>query len=819
VFGKMATVVKRMCEEKPHLVIPSLLARTQSALKNLKPLIESSEPGSYFRLFTDPKAAAAADAGSIAAGTTVIKSLLSAHVLSHMLGRALVPSNTSPRHASVNQVFTLLNFTDVYVELVDAFSKLHSACLWENLALKDQFAENEKWKTGTDPKPFSPRRINAQGYVEVPERSSSNSSSSESKTDNDPKGFSESEIGETKAELFAFKNTRAIRYLVSQTPTGIESFFQNLGQVLIPKRTSDVNTKQHAGLVADHLAKSALSELELRKLGKVDEAAELKYVGHVLHCTTRMLLRNSHNIDAMGGKEAVTLVLLKFYNAGGFEKLQENLTRFSDILSRTEEKNETIESAARESLSTILSFYCQIVRSKCINDAAQSSLLSVRGSEHADYFSPGQFLVELRKIVLDTVTTLWHSDAIVKMGDQNVKAIIEILKVILKAEGEERAIPRSEGATRRIATSQPEFVLKNFAYVDKVKNAGVDGVLAREALYRCNNHEAHATEYALLRRNHGAPRFSIPGGDKEPEPAPQTAEMPDAGAASSGEAQPVSSSQEIPSSDQDMSDDENFGSLGALPQDMLSADMRAMSGTQALRDILRVGGPSEGVSAGPPAEDTKRPFITIEDLSEARDQVRADIIDRCLEVLSAQSNITFDLADLIQAAVAKSGEGANPKAEIGNTLVSSLLSLHGEEGPDSGLKIASYAHLVALIMQERDFFDSTLDELKDNFESFINWIQLRPDQKAEDAPWIEMLLLIMERVLAEDEQPIEVEWSAPSIEEPNKPLPEPKAVEPVVPAETRAQLFSTIVDLLPKVGKNPSLALSITRRCACLVSS
>ncbi|KAM0703801.1 hypothetical protein Q7P35_009740 [Cladosporium inversicolor] len=809
VFGKMATVVKRMCEEKPHLVIPSLLARTQSALKNLKPLIESSEPGSYFRLFTDPKAAQTADAGSIAAGTTVIKSLLSAHVLSHMLGRALVPSNTSPRHASVNQVFTLLNFTDVYVELVDAFSKLHSACLWENLALKEQFAENEKWKTGTDPKPFSPRRINAQGYVEVPERSN-NSSGSEGKTDSDPKGFSESEIGETKAELFAFKNTRAIRYLVSQTPTGIESFFQNLGQVLIPKRTSDVNTKQHAGLVADHLAKSALSELEVRKLGKVDEASELKYVGHVLHCTTRMLLRNSHNIDAMGGKEAVTLVLLRFYIAGGFEKLQENLTRFSDILSRTEEKSETVETAARESLSTILSFYCQIVRSKCINDAAQSSLLSVRGSEHADYFSPGQFLVELRKVVIDTVTTLWHSDAIVKMGDQNVKYIIEILKFILKAEGEERAIPRSEGATRRIATSQPEFVLKNFNHVEKVKSAGVEGDLAREALYRCNNHEAHATEYAVLRKNHSAPRFSIPGGDKEPE-RPQTAEMRDAGAAPSGEAQPVSSSQEVPSSDQDMSDDENFGSLGALPQDMLSADMHAMAGSRSLHNMLRVGGPSEGVSAGPPAEDTKRPFITIEDLSETRDQVRADIIDRCLEVLSAQPNITFDLADLIQAAVAKSGEGANPKAEIGNTLVSSLLSLQGEEGPDSGLKIASYAHLVALIMQERDFFDSTLDELKDNFDSFINWIQLRPDQKAEDAPWIEMLLLIMERVLAEDEQPVEVEWSAPSLEEPNKPLPEPKAVEPVVDAETRAQLFSTIVDLLPKVGKNSSLALSITR--------
>lgn len=806
VFSKMATVVKRMCEEKPHLVLPILLARTQLAIKNLRPLIDSTESGSYFKQFTDIKLAGSTAVS--AEGTTVIKSLTSIHVLSHMLGRAVVPSHSSPRHASVNQVFTMLNFTDVYVELIDALAKLHSSCLWENLSLKEQFSEDEKWRNGTDPKPFSPRRINAQGFVELPQ----SNNTGDNKNDSDPKGLSAAEIGETKAEVFAFKNTRAIRYLISQTPTGIESFFQNLGQVLIPKRTTDLNTKQHAGLVADHLAKSALSELDARKLSHTDEASELKYVSHVLHCMTRMMLKTSHNIDSMGGKEAVTLVLLKFYFAGGFEKLQNNLTWFSNVLERPEEKSEAVETAARDGMSTILSFYSQIVRTKCINDAAQSSLLSVRGPDNADFFAPGQFLVEIRKVVLDTVTVLWHSDAIVKMGEHNVKAIIETLKFILKADGEERAIHRSEGATRRVATTQPDFTLKNFSNVDKVKNAGFEGDLAREALYRCNNHEFNATEYAALRKNHSAPRFKIPGGDKEKETeSSQSIEMRDAGAASSADpSAAISSSQEVPSSDQDMSEDDNFGSLGALPDDMASSDLRAMAGerTQALRDILRMG---EGASAEPPAEDTKRPFMTVEDLSETRDQVRADIIDRCLEVLSAQPSITFELSDLIHSAVAKSGEGANPRAEIGNTLVSSLLSLQGEEGPDSGAKISSYAHLVALIMQERDFFDSTLDELKDNFDSFINWIQLRPDQKAEDAPWIEMLLLIMERVLAEDEQPVEVEWSAPSIEDPLKPLPEPKAVEPVVPTETREQLFSTIVDILPKVGKNPSLALSITR--------
>ncbi|KAM0721098.1 hypothetical protein Q7P37_003384 [Cladosporium fusiforme] len=809
VFSKMTTVVKRMCEEKPHLILPSLLARSQAALKQLKPLTDSTEPGSYFKQYTDP-----ARAGSLASeeGTTVIKALTSAHVLSHMLGRALLPT-PGGRHGTINQIFTTLNFTDVYVELIESFSKLHSACLWENLELRGRLLDNEKWKNGTDPKPFSPRRINAEGFVELPQ--SSSSSSSEGKTDN-PKGLTASEIGDTKAELFAFKNTRVIRYLVSQTPTGVESFFQNLGQVLISKRTADLQTKQHAALIADHLAKSALAELSVRKLGKVDEISELKYVGHVLHCITRMLLCSSRLAETHGGKEAVTLVLLKFFHANGFDAFKHHLKNFSDVLARTEKNDEAVETAAREGVSTILGFYNQIVQHKSINDATQSGLISVRGPDNADFFSPSQFLVELRKVVLETVTDVWRSDAIVHLGDHNVKSVIDILKTVLKAEGEERALTRGDKATRRISTAQPEFTLKNFNNVDKVKNAGFDGELAREALYRCGNHEAHATEYAALRKDHDGPRFRIPGGDKEPElpssnEGTRSVEMRDAGTSSSEGPQATSSSQEVPSSDQDMSEDENFGSLGALPDDLANSDLLAMTDqSQQLSRMLGLA-PPEGVSAKPPAEDTKRPFTTVEDLNDVRGTVRADIIDRCLEVLSTQPSITFELSDLIQAAVAKSGEGANPKAEIGNTLVSSLLSLQGEEGPESGDKISSYAHLVALIMQESDFFHSTLDELKDNFEAFINWIQLRPDQKAEDAPWIEMLLLIMERVLAEDEQPVEVEWSAPSMEEPLKPIPEPKIPEPIVPDETRSQLFTTIVDLLPKVGKNSSLALSITR--------
>ncbi|KAI6856482.1 hypothetical protein KC334_g22246, partial [Hortaea werneckii] len=137
------------------------------------------------------------------------------------------------------------------------------------------------------------------------------------------------------------------------------------------------------------------------------------------------------------------------------------------------------------------------------------------------------------------------------------------------------------------------------------------------------------------------------------------------------------------------------------------------------------------------------------------------------------------------------------------------MSLQGEESSkESGMKVSAYAHLVALILQDRDFFDSTLDELKEYFDALVAWVQLGQDQKVEDAPWLEMILLIIERVLAEDEQPAQITWEPPPVDDPLKPQPEPVLPEPIVSTELRSTLFDALVAMLPKIGKSASLALS-----------
>jgi E3 ubiquitin-protein ligase HUWE1 len=848
VFSKIAQVLKAMCEAKPHLVLPSLISRTQMAIANLKPLIENQDSQGVFATFTDLSKPQISSLPSGTAGTIVVKSLAVLHMLTHILGRALAPpQHSSPRHNNMaNHFFTNLNFTDIYIELVDSLCQLHATCIWENLALQKSFTDERKQQT--DPKPFMMRRADANGIAEL--TAEVRFGGQQPAAANDAAQGAVSEM-ENREETFGLKNAKALRYLLSQTPMGIEAFFHSLGQALVPRRHSDSNTKQHAALVGEHIAQALVWELEYKKFGSTDTLTDSKYILQVATACSRILLRNTHQMESWGSKEALSLVLNKFYIAKGFKILNESLQRFGDIVAQTNEKDDGIDASARDVLSTILGFYSQVVKSKCITEAAQSNhLLTNKNHKEADYFTPGQLLVEIRDAVLPAVNKLWHSNALESLGDNHAKTIIDILRAILKADGEDKVLKRSDNASRRVRASPPEFKLRNTGGVRDLKSSGYSEYLAREALYRCNNHESHAQEYCSLRTLvENAPSFPVPAGEPPSPPAErasdsqphlptsdgtdasldaaplqrqESVEMTDAASvpeqAVDGEAENSrNEDNELASVDvDDMSDADRDGEL---PAELQEEDFRAMAlaGRNAqLLSIANVNGgpvaPDANSSASIPAKDTHEPFVTLEDLDEKRTELREDLIDRCLEVLSAQPNITFELAELIQAAVLRMGVGANPRADIGRTLVSSLLSLQGEDpSPEAGAKISAYAHLVALILQDNDFFHSTLDELKEYFDALISWIQVGQDQKVEDAPWIEMILLIMERVLAEDEQPASIEWTEPALDEPLKPLPELSLPEPNVSLEDRSSLFDALVDLLPKIGKNVSLALSVAR--------
>ncbi|PIB02137.1 E3 ubiquitin-protein ligase TOM1-like [Cercospora beticola] len=809
-FSKLTQVLKTMCEAKAPLVLPSMIKRTQRAVADLKEFMNVDSRSSSFSSFLDLSQSGNSSLSAGTNGTAIVKALLNTHMLTHILGRTLAPPPYTLRHGQNNHVFANLNFTDVYIELVDDLSRLHASCLWEGLLMLRDMPDDKLTKT--DPRAFHMRRVDNEGYVDFatdrsdPARLTLNGGSSDGSDEN-----------KAPAAVLSLKNTRTIRYLLSQVPMGIESFFHSLGQAIVTKRATDAIVRQHAIFVAEHLAKAVLWELAYRRNEAHEEGMELKYVCHILKMIGRMLVRNSYSMETFGAKEALTLVMTKFYAAGGFDKLNDYLDRFVRLLVQRPDAFKP-DTSVKDAITAILGFYSQIARSKCINDASQSNNIVVKHSTQPDYFQPGQFVVEVRHAILPAISNIWRSEHIEKFSKGNVESVVTILRLILKAEGEDRALRRSDQASRRVLARRPGFRLRNTEHLSDLTNAGFDASLSREALYRCAGHHPQAEAYCRLRqKDPRVPRFPIPEGEETATPSDPTEQRAQSdvqvnvGPALGSDETMQDEDALAQSSDHDMANEEDFGSLGRIPAGMLrDEDLAAAIAGPVARELLA----SAPQPSAPTLEgtDTQQPFVTIDDLNEEREKVREDLIDQCLNVLGTQDGITFELADLIHAAVAKAGEGASPRAEIGTTLVSSLISLQGEEGsPEAGKKIHAYAHLVALILQDRDFFDSTLDELKEYFGSLVSWVQLETDQKAEDAPWVEMILLIIERVLAEDEQPIEIEWTPPPSDDPLKPLPKITEPEPVVSAESRAQLFDALEGLLPKVGKNKSLALSICR--------
>ncbi|KAI6809803.1 putative E3 ubiquitin-protein ligase, partial [Hortaea werneckii] len=808
-YNKLSVVLRTMCDQKPQLVLPSLIRRVQNALLAVKPILDSTKSEGLFSSYIGAGTGDSVGAGFD--GTTAIKSLSALHALADVLGKTMAPPSYSSRHsAQTNQLFSHLNFTDVYIQLVDDLSKLHSACVWESLALQKSMPQDLKEKA--DPRPYIMRRLNANGHIELASESRLTESLGANNNDeNAPRPDSPL----TADQEYHAKNIRVLRYVFDQAPKGIESFFHTLGQAAVPKRHTDAGAKQHSSIVSERLAKAYLWELDQRKVGQLDEATELRYLSSILQGTCRLMLKTSFSMDGYGPKEALTLVLHKFYLNDGFAKLSTLLVRFCEVIKTKPSEDDLRGVAARDGLYSILEFFGHVTRSKTITEAMHSNIISVRDHKQADYFMAGQFVVELRATILPAVQKLWSSEAIETLGESYVKKVIDVLRVILKGEGEERAIRRSENASRRVPTDRAEFSLRqgHAQRVPAVEGTVHDSRLAREAVYRCNGEEDRARDYAILRRDYAAPRFPIPEGESDDNeaqaPSDQSVDMEDAD-------RDATSTQSEQPQDDSMSDDDNAGTLGGAVRNVPHDDLMAMAGIGRMQDILSITGGSApgsgGQSAAPPARDTRQPFITVEDLEEKRKDLRDSLIDRCLEVLSAVPGITFELSDLINAAVAKSGEGASPRADIGSTLVSSLMSLQGEEpSKESGMKVSAYAHLVALILQDRDFFDSTLDELKEYFDALVAWVQLGQDQKVEDAPWLEMILLIIERVLAEDEQPAQIAWEPPPVDDPLKPQPEPILPEPIVSSELRSTLFDALVAMLPKIGKSASLALSVCR--------
>lgn len=213
-------------------------------------------------------------------------------------------------------------------------------------------------------------------------------------------------------------------------------------------------------------------------------------------------------------------------------------------------------------------------------------------------------------------------------------------------------------------------------------------------------------------------------------------------------------------------------------------------------------------------ETSKLPVVpNVDDLNEERNKLRETLIERCLDVLNGHTDTAFDISSLISAAARKASQPQNWKRDVGEALILALISLQSDEDIRlQGKKIASYAHLLGLVIQDKEFFEANLDHLKENYPSLMEFVRMPSDKKAdEQCSWIAPILLVTEKIMAEDAQPRQIQWTPPPMENPHQDTSIVQVGEPMVSSENGSTLFDSLTDMLPRVGKDESLALAICR--------
>lgn len=511
------------------------------------------------------------------------------------------------------------------------------------------------------------------------------------------------------------------------------------------------------------------------------------------------------------------------------QEFTQEICSSSETSSDTQEK--VTEDLVKLQLATsgtksILALYNQIVNGKNLTEAVQTMALVNRAERERrpDLFSPPQLLVELRMAILPTVRSLWSSDLIEKGSSQISEKLIEVIRTIALADYEVNASKRTDKVITPAAISRKTFKPNPDFHTSLTGNSDMGDYsedLADEALYRCNNSLTLALEYCRLVNLELSQRHPVPEGDILPRtPVVNTPEV-----------EPVSRPQTSNSTGTATPDDhavagnvtgiiDAFNNIVAPAEVAVPADLPqnvarfvGFAGPEAIAASSDGGSTTASAQEAQQIKDSPPTRVTVDDLNEERNLIRDNLIDKCLDVINAHGDVTFEVSDLISTVVTKSDDPPALRKVVSETLVIALMSFAGEEDlRTSGKKIAAYAHLLALMLRDKLFFAAAVDEMKENLNVLLGFVKLSPTHSADEAsPWISHILLIVEMLLSEDARPQKTKWTPPKDENDTVEPPVLETIEPSVPEEDRAQVLEAILDILIRIGKDESLALAVLR--------
>ncbi|KAJ5449140.1 E3 ubiquitin ligase domain of unknown function DUF908 [Penicillium cf. griseofulvum] len=865
---EITVLVHMLAETKPHLVLPSLVRRAQAAVDNLSAFWTAPTGSGFFTELIKPadsKKPALEPTAAAKSGTFFVRHLNAVLLLTDVLREVFASPLYQTRPGQSTSIFGQANLADHYCSLISSLSNLLASCVWEGILLEKNIPE--KWLKATQAsaeKSGKSKAAPATGNTQEPsaitgaEPQREGTGAPMTAPGQPSQGLKEDDT-EVDEQCPAFKNARTLRYLLSALPTSITGFLHNLGLGIIGKRRTDPLQKQKANaiLVSDAIAEGVLRQLQFNPANSSDSPKHrFAYLIVILSHFSHLLYEVSADRPS---PNYLTSVLVSFNKNKGLKVLKDICDVFlADIKSLP--SAESIPDQDKEladrlasgygGIKIILGLFADLTAGKFIVDSSQTQALTShpeRDRDRPDYFQPGQLLVELRMEILPMAKDMWNSDFATQSSSPIVRLLIDIMRSSLDGEYEAGAARKADTPPILVEMPKKPFVVHKERATALLEKGYMDVDLNKEALYRCNNMLVAAEEYCKAQQWLRAPPRVPPGlGDIKtgvPESASGIDSLDDPGIGdvqpfhgasalldhrgaalqlllAQATGRPVPDAQRPPVLGGDIDSDMPDGFARALDDvlndnDEMDSDDQGESSNQRRPESRNIGASSSeptGASQGEPVR--RRHVVTIEDLDAERQNIRSNLIDRALDILNEHHDVSFELSDLITSAIKKHSEPVNFRRDIGETLVQSLVSLQMENFQTAGKKIAAYAHILALTLQDGDMYRATLEELKDCFSTFLGFIKLPTPEKAdqETFPWVGHVLLILEKLLSDDCQPPKIAWELPNIDDPNPGGDEPARLnDPLVSLEEKTQLFEGLVEILPRVGKDDTLALSICR--------
>lgn len=271
----LAKVIHIMVEQKPHLVLPLILNATQHAADGLEPLYDFAGEHGFFSQYTSRDKTRSekpeVKSGSLPPnGTYIVKTLLNIHTLCNILFEVFSgPIFASGR--SGHTPFSQVNLADRYQALIKKLGLIHRVCVWEEILLQkvipDQWKEATKMKglgMGSDEADEIFGFLSGSSNTIRENSTSTNMQGSESVDDTTgvPKPQEPARLVLDRDEKTAqFRNAKTLRHLLSQVPSVIVLFSQNLGKALVPKRRPDHQARQNSYKIADAISSACLEQL------------------------------------------------------------------------------------------------------------------------------------------------------------------------------------------------------------------------------------------------------------------------------------------------------------------------------------------------------------------------------------------------------------------------------------------------------------------------------------------------------------------------------------------------------------------------------